>query len=66
MIVLVGVDHYNDSLIDVWKVTYEGSSFYTDNEDSLDPEEIKEFQYTVTKEKMHREVYENLPEFQGF
>lgn len=55
--------HYNDSLIDVWKVTYEGQSFYTDREPTADELENGE---TVTKEKMHREVYKQLPEFEGF
>lgn len=54
---------YNDSLIDVWKVSFDGSYYYTDREpgdDELWGEEV------VTKEKMHREIYEELPEFQGF
>jgi len=57
-------DRYNESLIDVWRVSYNGSSYVTDREptaeDGLTGEE------TVTQEKMHREVYENLPEFEGF
>ncbi len=60
--------HYNDSLIDVWKMTVNGVSAYTDSEqdiidwrqDELDDET------TITKEKMHREIFEQLPEFEGF
>jgi hypothetical protein len=55
--------HYNDSLIDVWKVSYDGQSYYTDREPSTDELEDGE---TVTKEKMHKEVFDQLPEFEGF
>ena len=54
-------EHFNDSLIDVWKIEYEGQSCYCDTE----PEPMEEGE-TVTQEKMHREIYENLPEFEGF
>jgi len=52
---------FNDSLIDVWKVEYEGSSYYSDSE----PESMDECE-AITTEKMHREVYDNLEEFEGF
>lgn len=55
---------YNDSLIDVWKTTVNKISSYTDNEqDALD---CKGDNGVVIKEKMHREVFNNLPEFDGF
>ena len=55
--------HYNDTLIDVWKVTYDGQSYYSDHEPAVNELEDGE---TVTKEKMHREVFEHLMEFDGF
>jgi hypothetical protein len=58
---------YNDSLIDVWKVEHPCcSTFYTDDEEVARAETQEEPRATVTKEKMHREVFENLPEFEGF
>lgn len=60
--------HYNDSLMDVWKVTVDGVSCYVDNEqdarETAGDEQRDDI--TVTKEKMHREVFEHLPEFEGF
>lgn len=56
-------EHYNDSLIDVWKVSYEGQSYYTDKPPSPEDTENGE---TVTQERMHREVFEQLDEFEGF
>ena len=60
--------HYNDSLMDVWKVTMDGISCYVDNEqdarETAGDEQRDDI--TVTKEKMHREVFEHLPEFEGF
>lgn len=54
-------EHYNDSLIDVWMVAYNGQYYYDDKEpDGLGNGEI------VTKQKMHREVFEHLEEFDGF
>ena len=56
-------DLYNDSLIDVWRVSYDGAWYHTDlppTADELTGEE------TVTQEKMHRECYDQLPEFEGF
>lgn len=55
--------HYNDSLIDVWKVSYDGQFYYTDK---LPCKEETENGETVTQEKMHKEVFEQLPEFNGF
>lgn len=59
--------HYSDSLMDVWKTTVDGVSAYTDNEqDAKDLFGDDWKNATVTKEKMHREIFENLPEFEGF
>ena len=56
--------HYNDSLIDVWKIIEEGAGFYTDNlEDTF---EYIEDGATIIKERMHKEIYDNLYEFKGF
>ena len=54
-------EHYEDSLIDVWKVNFEGDYYYTDRE----PESLEDGE-TVTKTMMHMEVYEQLPEHPGF
>lgn len=56
-------EHYNDSLIDVWKVEYDGAHYFSDYEPEKDELSGEE---TVTKQKMHREIFERLPEFQGF
>lgn len=63
--------HYNDSLIVVWRVSLDGSSYVTDDKADADEavalySEGADSVPTVTAEKMHREVYENLPEFDGF
>jgi hypothetical protein len=60
--------HYNDSLIDVWKMTVNGVSAYTDNAQDIEDWKQDEFEdeTTVTEIKMHREIFENLPEFEGF
>lgn len=56
---------YNDSLMDVWRVTDGHSTCYVDNaqdaNDTAGEEKVK-----VTLEKMHREIFNNLPEFEGF
>lgn len=63
---------YNDSLIDVWLVKYCGSSYITDSEldaEARAEEVVRESggdTVAVVKEKFHREVFENLPEFDGF
>lgn len=56
--------HYNDSLIDVWKVTVDGVSCYTDNEQDAGDTAGKDI--IVVALKMHREVFKHLPEFEGF
>lgn len=55
--------HYNDSLMDVWKVTDGFCSSYTDSEQDAKDTFVRE---SIVKEKMHREVFEHLPEFEGF
>jgi len=59
----IGCPHYNDSLIDVWKISFEGQSYYSDKPPISEELENGE---TVTQEKMHKEVFEQLPEFEGF
>lgn len=60
--------HYNDSLMDVWVVTDGSSRCFVDNEqDAIDTCDHEGEEYnTISKVKMHREVFENLPEFEGF
>lgn len=57
---------YNDSLIDVWKVTDGTSTFYTEYEEDAKMECVEMEDVKIEKTKMHREVFENLPEFEGF
>jgi len=59
----VDCPHYNDSLIDVWKVEHDGESFYTNEKPCIEDFENGE---VITQEKMHKEVLEQLPEFNGF
>lgn len=62
-----GTEHHpncprvDDSLIDVWRVSYDGSSYVTD----IEPDDLPACE-KVTKEKMHREIYDQLPEHVGF
>lgn len=63
--------HYNDSLIDVWKVSDGSTAYITTSEaDAIqckrNDEECGVTGLTITKTTMHREVFENLPEFAGF
>lgn len=63
--------HYNDSLMDVWKVSDGSSDYFHDNEagalrDMKADEECGVTGLTITKTRMHREVFEHLPEFEGF
>lgn len=60
--------HYNDSLMDVWRVEVGGVSSYNDNEQDAIETAGYEFddEVKITKEKMHMEIFENLPEFDGF
>jgi len=55
--------HFNDSLVDVWKISYDGQSYYSLTAPCKEETENGE---TVTQEKMHKEVFEQLPEFNGF
>ena len=62
---------YNDSLMDVWKVSDGSASYYQDNEadafrDMAADEECGVTDLKLTQERMHREVFEHLPEFNGF
>lgn len=57
-------EHYDDSLIDVWKTTVDGVSCYVDNEQ--DAKDSAGDDGVIVKERMHREVFEHLDEFTGF
>ncbi len=59
--------HYNASLITVWRHTHDGTSYVTDRKPSPDEcREAQECEITITEEQMHRECYEQLGEFEGF
>lgn len=60
--------HYNDSLMDVWEVSDGTSRAYMDNEQDAREtcQNEGEETNTIKKAKMHREIFENLPEFDGF
>ena len=56
-------EHYNDSLIAVWEQHPEGQTSPAAISDSEPPSEPD----LVTRKRfMHREIFENLPEFEGF
>ncbi len=63
--------HYDCGLIwnmdemDVFKITYDGISFYTDNLKELEGFEYYD-EYKVTRVPMLKSQFFNLPEFQGF
>lgn len=61
-------EHYNDSLIPVWRFSSgDGTSFVTDREPTcVDLIEASETEISVSREEMHREIYEHLQEFGGF
>jgi len=54
-------EYVDKSLIDVWRVSYDGGHYFSDQEPLTTHQ-----RETITKEKMHREIYEHLPEFNGF
>ena len=58
-----------DREIDVWKVEHDGASYIEERLDHV-TEMLKEMDdgghYTITKLKMKRGEYEQLPEFKGF
>lgn len=55
--------YVNDSLIDVWRISFCGSNYVLDREPTKEEIESGEI---VTKEKMHQEIYDHLEEFDGF
>lgn len=58
--------HVDDSLIDVWKVD-DGTTHYFDEDEATARQEAESGEnVTITKVKMHREIYDLLPEFSGF
>ncbi len=59
-------EYVDASLIDVWKVTDGQTFYYDDNKESAFDAIAKDKGLMAIKEKMHREVYNNLNEFSGF
>jgi hypothetical protein len=57
---------YNDSLIDVWVVSCGKSHYYDTNEESARSLLEDDPELTIEKTKIHKEIYEALPEFDGF
>lgn len=57
---------YNESLIDVWKVSVGNQHCILDNEEDAKDLAGEDCGAVITTEKMHREVLEHLPEFDGF
>jgi hypothetical protein len=58
--------HFNDSLIEVWKVSDGHSSYYDTSEPDAFDIDLDNDEITVEKVTMHKEIYDNLPEFDGF
>lgn len=59
--------HYKDSLMDVYKVTIGGISAYNERlQGAKDTAGDDEPEATIERIKMHREIFEALPEFDGF
>jgi len=64
--------YVGESLIDVWLVSLPGENggCIVDSEESAKIYAANESEddepLVITKKKMHREIYENLPEFAGF
>ena len=58
----------DESLIDVWTIKKDGRSLVVAKDPSIEPPYDAEETdgATITKSKMHAEIYENLPEFDGF
>lgn len=62
-------EYVNESLIDVWRVTVnpgeKGGCICGSEAEAREMAGADE-PMTITKEKMHREIFENLPDFAGF
>lgn len=56
-------EYYNDSLIDIWIVSLDGSGYYTDIEPNM---EDLDDGVLVSKTKIHQECYDQMKEFNGF
>lgn len=56
----------DESLIDVWKVDDGMTHFYAATAEEASHEALDCEGITITPRKMHREIFEALPEFQGF
>jgi len=65
-------EHVDKSLIDVWEVNLDGRSYVTNSEKDANDnlllllEDDPDCGVRINKLRMHREIYENLPEFDGF
>lgn len=62
--------HFNDSLMDVWVARLGKQACYAETEaelkDMIGDEQDESDKPTISQEKMHRELFENLKEFDGF
>ena len=52
--------HYNESLVKAFKVEYDGQCYYATEKPEIVQGE------TLTETTIHREIYEQLQEFEGF
>lgn len=59
-------EHVDASLIDVWRVVVDGQTLILDDEEDAEMEAEMSAGAVVTKDRMHREIFEALPEFAGF
>ena len=66
----VNCPHYNDSLIDVWKITDSKITYWTNDEKYINDIAREDFgdlnNIKIIKEKIHKEIYDHLSEFEGF
>ena len=56
---------YNDSLMDVWVVVVDGVKCVVDNEADARETAGTDGGAVVTQRKMHKEVFDNLRDFEG-
>lgn len=50
----------DESMIDVWKIEYQGKTWYSNEEPEPSDPSIGR---VVTKEQMHRDLYWNIPTY---
>jgi hypothetical protein len=58
--------YVDETLIDVWRLTIDGASCLFDDEPLTAEMDLEPGSFTVTKERMHAEVFRALPEFSGW